>query len=64
MALSFRRLIVTTIHILEIVQQCSKGRGGTTIVITHTLMGYTLQANILRSQMELYGLHGMDFIIH
>ena len=64
MALSFRRLIVTTIHILEIVQQSSKGRGDTTIVITRTLMGYTLQAIILRPQTELNGERGMDTFIH
>ena len=50
-------------RILDVVQGSTKGHGGTIIVIRQILMGNTLLATILRLQMELNGLHGIDLTI-
>ena len=60
----FLRLIKTTIYILEIVHYSSKGHGGMITATHQTLMGYTLLDLILRTEMELNGLTGMELIIH
>ena len=52
------------IYILETVQLSTEAHGGTKNAMTRTLMDYTLQVLILRTQMELIGKLGMETFIH